>query len=138
MNNKGGRSATLERWADRVEDVLKPHACGLTHAQVADKAGLSLATTSKALCASAKRGGALFIRTAGAGAIWWHYQHREAAFSRQAAIKSAARARARSKAPELEPDLSAFERPMVHRIVPANEAMRLRPRGPNSVWSIAA
>ena len=62
MNQKGGRSATLERWADKVEDVLRPHACGLTHAQVADKACLSISTTSKALAASAKRGGVIFMR----------------------------------------------------------------------------
>ena len=145
MSQKGGRSATLERWADRVEDVMKPHACGLTHAQIADKAGMSLSTTSKALACSAKRGGVLKLNMAQGRTIWFHYDFRAAVHARKAAVRAAAMARDRARAarsrgeePELEIGLSAFERPIVHRIVPAASAIRLRPKGPASVWGLAA
>lgn len=143
MNQKGGRSATLERWADKVEGVLKPHADGLTHAQVAKLAGISLSTTSKALCASLKRGGVIFIRRPGA-TLWWHYEHREIVRARHAELKAEANAKlhqARSRAEESDNAMSAFERPVVHCTVDANEAARLRPlrpRGPSSVWGLAA
>ena len=140
MNNKGGRGATFERWADRVEEVMKPHAEGLTHAQVAELAGMSMSTTSKALSASVKRGGVLFIRTP-AVTLWWSYTHRAAVWARQAELKAAARARvhqARSRTAEIDAAMSEFERPIVHRIVPASNAPRLRPAGPSSVWGLAA
>lgn len=140
MNQKGGRTSTLERWADRVEDALKPHAGGLKHAQVAELAGMSLSTTSKALCASAKRGGVLFIRRAN-DTLWWHHEHRALVHARQAELKAAAKARAhqaRGRTEEIDAALAAFERPIVQRVIPASQAAILRPKGPNSVWGLAA
>jgi hypothetical protein len=139
-NIKGGRMGTLERWAEKVEDALKPYACGLTHAQVAQVAGMSPSTTSKALSASLKRGGVIFIRGP-KETVWWSYEHGEIVRAKKAEMKAAAKEqnnRARSRANAAAQALAAFEYPMIQRTVKATEAPRLRPAGPASVWGLGA
>lgn len=138
MNNTGGREATFSRWADEVESALKPHVEGLTHGQVAALTGMSLSTTSKALTTAQKRGGALHVRTP-SGALWWHYEHREIARKVHAELRAAARARSHTspaRAAQYEAAMSAFGKPVVHRIVKAHLCRPIGLVGPASVFQL--
>lgn len=138
---KGGRSATLLRWADTVEAALQPHASGLTADQVVAVTGLSLHTVKKALQASSARSGCAYQRQITGKCVWWHWTQFAAMADQRERMRAEHTARAAAKRRQVaaqDEALTAVERPPVQLWVSAAEAPPLRPRGPASVWGLAA
>lgn len=131
-------SATLAKWADKIEAALRPHASGLSKVQVMNLTGLGESTVNKALRFAFQRGGVFWIRTLYA-ATWYHARFKAAhdAHLKQRTLtrneqKSAKRKRDAEKA------VNDFERQPVQVLVPAHLAQPIRPAGPASVWDLAA
>lgn len=141
-NGKSGKSAcrpsTVSRWADIMEETLRPYPDGLSADQVVVLSGFGCSTVKKALRAAQARGGCQHRRIRTGYVLWWHRDHfaaMEDRKARQALEVKAAAARGVFCEETLK---SAFEQPPVHRLVSAAEAASLRPAGPASVWGLAA
>ena len=139
MKGRGPHSsATLTKWADRIDAILKPHADGLSKAQIMNLSGLGESTVNKALRFANRQGRVCWVRTLYA-ATWYHRDYKTAVIEqrKQASLtrneqKVAQRLREKEKA------LNDFERLPDHILVAAENAAPLRPTGPASVWDLAA
>ena len=151
MNSKGGRSATVARWAHRVEDILRAHPDGLTREQISGLACIGKSTTHKALSEGRRNERCLAVKISESITKWWHWDYRDKPEAIQKAMRIAYNKRAaeRDRQKRLEKkaeesdgknkeDICIFELPFVHRILPADSALQLKPKGPNSVWQLAA
>ena len=142
MNQKGGRQATRNRWADKLEAILRDEADGLNFEQIVARFERGAWTVRKAIACSAARGGILSLRMPNQLTVWWHADNAASLHARSAQIRRERQQRntaaQRAKYVSHPNTASESEWPIVQRIVPAHLARPLRPTCPNSVWALAA
>jgi hypothetical protein len=134
------REETRDEWVRLVVGALASAPNGMTSDEIRAKINRGIGTVKRALPLAKSRGLCDLRRMLSTRVLWFHRDF----FANMEELKTAhakdakRRRNKRNRETAKRRDLVAFERPMVHRIVPANQAPPLRPVGPSSVWGLAA